>query len=106
MKVMLCTTESFNYPSPKRIVFFCLGRVGPAKLPGLKSIFDYKIYFWRMTTGTEVDFVIYGPRGLHAFEIKRSSQVTSKALKGLKSFGDDYWEARLHLLYLGKHKEY
>jgi uncharacterized protein len=47
---------------------------------------DYKIYFWRTTTGSEVHFVIYGPQGLHAFEIKRSSQVTSKALKGTQKF--------------------
>ncbi len=67
---------------------------------------DYKIYFWRTSTGTEVDFVIYGPHGLHAFEIKRSSQITSKNLKGLKEFGQDYPEAKLHMLFLGKHKEY
>ena len=67
---------------------------------------DYKIYFWRTSTGTEVDFVIYGPRGLHAFEIKRSSQVNSKALSGLKAFGQDYPEAKLHFLYLGKNREY
>ena len=66
----------------------------------------YKIYFWRTSSGAEVDFVIYGPRGLHAFEIKRSSQVTNKALRGLKTFKQDYPEANLHLLYLGKHKEY
>lgn len=67
---------------------------------------DYKIYFWRTSTGAEVDFVIYGPRGLHAFEIKRSSQVNSKALNGLKMFGADYPEATLHFLYLGKNREY
>jgi len=67
---------------------------------------DYKIYFWRTSTGLEVDFIIYGPAGLHAFEIKRSSQVSSKALAGLKAFGQDYPEAKLHLLYLGKNKEY
>ena len=67
---------------------------------------DYKIYFWRTSTGIEVDFVIYGPCGLHAFEIKRSSQVTNKALRGLKNFKKDYPESKLHFLYLGKHKEY
>ncbi len=67
---------------------------------------DYKIYFWRTLAGVEVDFVIYGPRGLHAFEIKRSSQVTDKSLKGLKSFHQDYPQAQLHFLFLGKHKEY
>jgi len=66
----------------------------------------YKIYFWRTLAGDEVDFVIYGPRGLHAFEIKRSATVTSKSFKGLKNFGADYPEATLHLLYLGTQREY
>ena len=33
------------------------------------------------------------PKGLHAFEIKRSSQVSNKALKGLNAFHEDYPEA-------------
>lgn len=80
-------------------------------LQSLRAINDYfelgyTIYFWRTSTGTEVDFVVYGPRGLHAFEIKRSAKVNTKALKGLREFGHDYPEAKLHLLFLGKHKEY
>ena len=50
--------------------------------------------------------MIYGPRGLHAFEIKHSSQASSKAFKGLKSFKEEYPEAKLHFLYLGKTREY
>lgn len=66
----------------------------------------YTIYFWRTQTGTEVDFVLYGPKGLHAFEIKRSATITSKALKGLRAFKEDYPEAALHIVYSGTHKEY
>lgn len=66
----------------------------------------YKIYFWRTASGSEVDFVLYGPRGLHAIEIKRSNRVTNQSLRGLKSFAEDYPEAKLHLLFLGTHKEY
>jgi uncharacterized protein len=66
----------------------------------------YKIHFWRTLTGVEVDFVLYGPRGLHAFEVKRSSAVTGKSLFGLKSFKTDYPEAKLHLIYLGNLREY
>jgi len=57
-------------------------------------------------TGTEVDFVVYGPKGLHAFEIKRSSHIASKDLRGLKAFGSDYPEAKLYFVYLGKNREY
>lgn len=66
----------------------------------------YKIYFWRTQMGHEVDFIAYGPKGLHAFELKRSATITNKALKGLQAFAEDYPEAKLHLLYAGKHKEY
>lgn len=77
-------------------------------LRAINDYFDlgYTIYFWRTATGTAVDFVLYGPRGLHAFEIKRSSLITSKSLKGLKEFAKDYPEAQLHLLYFGKQREY
>lgn len=67
---------------------------------------QYKIHFWRTVAGDEVDFIIYGPRGFHAFEIKRSATLTGKALSGLKKFGDDYPEAKLYILFLGKQKEY
>lgn len=66
----------------------------------------YKIYFWRTQTGQEVDFIAYGPKGLHAFELKRSATITNKAFKGLQAFSEDYPEAKLHLIYAGKHKEY
>lgn len=66
---------------------------------------DYKIHFWRTSTGVEVDFVIYGPRGLHAFEIKRASTITNKSLKGLRALKKDYPEAKLYIIYLGKLRE-
>ncbi len=80
-------------------------------LQSLKAINDYfdlgyKIYFWRTHSGTEVDFVIYGPRGIHAFEIKHAQKLTGKAFRGLSKFHEDYPESKLHLLYLGKNKEF
>ncbi len=67
---------------------------------------NYKICFWRTASGVEVDFVIYGPKGFHAFEIKRSAKITSTSCRGLNSFKKDYPEVILHILYLGKQKEY
>lgn len=66
----------------------------------------YTIYFWRTLAGNEVDFVLYGPRGLHAFEIKRSSAVTTDALKGLRSFQKDYPEAKTYLINTSSLREY
>lgn len=67
---------------------------------------DYRIYYWRTQTGLEVDFIAYGPKGLHAFEIKRSATITPKSLKGLRAFKEEYPEAQVHILFNGKHKEY
>lgn len=66
----------------------------------------YSIYFWRTHTGQEVDFILYGPKGFHAFEIKRSKTITAQSLKGLKNFGDEYQEAKKYLIYLGEYQEY
>lgn len=66
----------------------------------------YKIYFWRTHSGTEVDFIAYGPNGLHAFEIKRGTQVTNKLLRGLRSFKEDYPVAQLHYIFMGRLAEY
>jgi predicted AAA+ superfamily ATPase len=80
-------------------------------LQELRAINDYlqlgyTIYFWRTANQVEVDFVLYGPKGLHAFEIKSASTITSKALKGLRLFQEDYPEAKLYMIYNGKHREY
>lgn len=62
----------------------------------------YKIYFWRTSTGQEVDFILYGEKGFLAFEIKRSDNISPKDLRGLKAFSKDYPEAKLFLIYGGK----
>ncbi len=67
---------------------------------------DYQLSYWRTTAGAEVDFILYGPNGFHAFEIKHSSQVSRKETKGLLAFYDDYPEAKLYLIYGGNQKLY
>lgn len=57
----------------------------------------YQIYYWRSTTGLEVDFILYGKKGLLAFEIKRTSTLTKKDLNGLKAFKKDYPEAQAYV---------
>ncbi len=61
----------------------------------------YDISFWRTTDGHEVDFVLYGERGLHAFEVKRTSRFREADLADLRLFCADYPEARGHLFYGG-----
>jgi predicted AAA+ superfamily ATPase len=52
----------------------------------------------------EVDFVLYGERGLLAFEVKMRQTVRPEDLRGLSLFLADFPQAKAHLLYLGKRR--
>ena len=76
-------------------------------LQHLRAINDYKelgygIYFWRTRLKQEVDFVLYGERGLIGIEVTHSSRVRGDDLSGLKLFKEDYPEARTILFYAGE----
>ncbi|MFH1233112.1 MAG: AAA family ATPase [Patescibacteria group bacterium] len=62
----------------------------------------YKPYYWRTINNIEVDFVLYGERGLRVFEIKRTGKIFSGMLKGLKSFLKDYPMAKAYFIYMGE----
>lgn len=65
---------------------------------------NLQCYFWRTRGGAEVDFISYGDQHFYAIEVKNSSRVHAVDLRSLKTFGDDYPEAKLLLLYRGKEK--
>jgi len=66
----------------------------------------YKIFYWRTSDGREVDFVLYGRKGLLAFEITKSNRVNSTVLRGLKSFLTDYPMAKMYFVYGGTRRKY
>jgi predicted AAA+ superfamily ATPase len=66
----------------------------------------YGIHYWRTAAGDEVDFVLYGERGLRAFEVKMSSTVRDEDLDGLLRFREEYPEATTHLLHLGNRRRH
>ena len=73
----------------------------------LKAVNDYyglgyKIYYWRTGSNLEVDFVLYGNRGLKAFEIKRRNKIPSSEFRGLKAFIKDYPTAKAYFIYGGE----
>jgi predicted AAA+ superfamily ATPase len=63
-----------------------------------------RLYYWRTKSGSEVDFVVYGPTTFAAWEVKRAASVHGTDLRALKAFREDYPEARVGLLYLGKER--
>lgn len=64
----------------------------------------HMVSFWRTRSGVEVDFIIFGPLGFWAIEVKNSQNVRSADLKGLHSFVEDYPEAKPIFLYRGKER--
>lgn len=60
--------------------------------------------FWRTPSGTEVDFIVYGPRGFWGIEVKNSARIREEELRPLKTFSEDYPEARCFFLYRGKER--
>ena len=64
--------------------------------------FGYKIYYWRTSSNLEVDFVLYGNRGLKAFEIKKRGRIPTSGFQGLKAFLKDYPTAKAYFIYGGE----
>lgn len=64
----------------------------------------YRLYYWRTSAGDEVDFVLYGERGLRVFELKMTQKVRPDDLRSLLRFREDYPEAKTYLLYLGQRR--
>jgi predicted AAA+ superfamily ATPase len=63
--------------------------------------YGYELYYWRTRHGLEVDFVLYGPRGLLAIEVKRSASVHPVELRALREFKADYPQAACYVFYAG-----
>ena len=62
---------------------------------------DCELSYWRTRSGSEVDFVLYGPNQFWAIEVKHSADVRPADLRALVTFGKDYPESKRLLLYRG-----
>ncbi|MDP2951468.1 MAG: ATP-binding protein [bacterium] len=73
----------------------------------IKALNDYldlgfSLFFWRSASQFEVDFILYGRKGIIAVEVKRTKKPSAKDLKGLKVFLQDYPTAKAYFVYLGE----
>jgi len=64
----------------------------------------YKLSYWRSAAQQEVDFVLYGARGLFAFEIKRTGRISGADLRGLRALLKDYPMAKAYFLHGGRRR--
>jgi len=61
-----------------------------------------KVYFYRTSAGSEVDFIVYGEEVFWAIEVKNTARLRPEDLRALKNFKMDYPESTAYLLYRGK----
>jgi uncharacterized protein len=94
--------------APEEVDGIALETLFLQELVALNSALDlgYRIFYWRTSNGKEVDFVLYGPKGLLSFEIKKTSRITSAMLGGLEAFLADYPMARAYYVYGGDRRMY
>jgi predicted AAA+ superfamily ATPase len=64
----------------------------------------FQLSYWRSQKQDEVDFVLYGPKGLIAIEVKRAGRFREQDLAGLRQFHADYPVAKAYLLYGGSQR--
>jgi len=62
------------------------------------------IHYWRSRSGTEVDFIVYGPNVFMAIEVKNTACIRNEDLRALRSFKEEYPEAELYFLYRGNER--
>lgn len=65
----------------------------------------YEISYLRTKNHIEVDFVLYGPRGLIGIEVKASAHVSQRDLRGLKLFLQDYPKSKSYIVYGGSQRK-
>jgi len=75
----------------------------------LRAWLDYnhpesRLFFWRTASGSEIDFVVYGPKIFQAVEVKHTAQIRPTDIRALKTFGQDYPQAERILVYRGKER--
>lgn len=78
------------------------------ELQAVNHYFDlkYEMYFWRTVNQLEVDFILYGPKGLVGIEVKRSKKIQAEDLRALQAFQEDYPQSKLYLFYGGSQRLY
>lgn len=65
---------------------------------------ENQLAYWRTRSGVEVDFVVHGPDGFLAIEVKNRKTIRPADLRGPKTFAADYPECTPILLHRGRER--
>lgn len=82
---------SRSFKPESKLSFFIFGPRGTRKNSWLKSQYASAHYF-----------DLYGPKGLHAIEVKQGSRFRSEDVRSLELFGEDYPMAKQVFAYGGE----
>lgn len=96
------------YDNPQELGGVCLETLVYQQLLSINNLCNlgYTLHYFRTASGVEVDFVLYGARGIVGIEVKLANRFTETMIHGLKNFARDYPEAKLYIFYTGKEKLY
>ena len=64
----------------------------------------FELAYWRTRSGVEVDFVVYGPGGFWAVEVRNAATVRREDVRSVKAFREDYPECEPLLVYRGANR--
>jgi predicted AAA+ superfamily ATPase len=65
----------------------------------------HSLSFWRTQTKLEVDFIVYGPKGFWAIEVKRNANLGPDDVRALAAFKEEYPEAVCFFVTASKRRE-
>lgn len=65
----------------------------------------HSLSYWRTQTKLEVDFVVYGPKGFWAIEVKRSPNLGPNDVRAMLAFKEEYPEAQCFFVAPCKRRE-
>lgn len=96
------------YDNPQELGGICLETLVFQQLSAVNDLLNlgYTLHYFRTASGVEVDFVLYGERGIVGVEVKIGNHFNDTMIRGLKNFARDYPEATLYLFYGGEKKLY
>lgn len=63
---------------------------------------DWELACWRTRSGVEVDFVVYGPDGFWAVEVKHAATIRREDVRSLRAFREDNPECEPLLVHRGR----
>lgn len=91
------------YDRPQELGGVCLETLVYQQLLSINDLLNlqYKLHYFRTASGVEVDFVLYGERGIVGIEVKLNDHFNNTMIRGLENFARDYPEAKLYLIYTG-----